>query len=363
MLMATITYGIAENTYKVPETISLEKNQIKVSVNPQVELISIVQEISNYPQIFNFLMSKDSSTYQQDVNAYFRHLDDHPVIKMFNRLSSQPGMLNFSAPSNIMLYADDNLRLREDVYYDSFVLNRCGGRDSLETFFDLLRDFAVQSSFNAFFKKNTKYYETIISDVLINLGNRNYINELESFYGIKQRSYNIILVSLYSFVGYGNSLLCQNGKRDLYNTLGPIKVQNEVPIFGDQNYLKYMIRHEFSHPFINPLTEKYWDYIKNDSSNFDSIPETAKKKVCGDWQECINEFVIRAITTYLAENESKELGLWVYEKEKSRGVAYLDTLLQKVKFYESNRNDFPNFELFYKNILDTFKEEKNENSP
>jgi hypothetical protein len=61
-----------------------------------------------------------------------------------------------------------------------------------------------------------------------------------------------------------------------------------------------MIRHEFSHPFINPVTEKKWSYIESWSSGYDSIPEIARKQVCGDWQECINEFVIRAVTTHLA---------------------------------------------------------------
>ena len=42
---------LAQETYKTPETISRFKNQITVSVNPQVELISIIQAISNYPSI------------------------------------------------------------------------------------------------------------------------------------------------------------------------------------------------------------------------------------------------------------------------------------------------------------------------
>ena len=116
---------------------------------------------------------------------------------------------------------------------------------------------------------------------------------------------------------------------------------------------------EFSHPFINPLTEKYWDDIKSYSLNYDSIPEIARKKVCGDWQECINEFVIRAITTHIAYNESDETGDRAYEKEKSRGVSYLDSLLSKIRYYQLNREIYPTFESYYKKILDAFKDEKN----
>jgi hypothetical protein len=55
------------------------------------------------------------------------------------------------------------------------------------------------------------------------------------------------------------------------------------------------------------------------------IPEIARKQVCGDWQECINEFIIRAITTHIAYNESDETGKWAYDREKLRGVSYLDS--------------------------------------
>jgi hypothetical protein len=349
--------AMSGETYIAPEPVSRTKNYITICVHPQVELISIVQAISNYPSILGFLMSDHPSEYKVAVDSYYLGYKEHPVVRMFDRLSSQPRMLNFSAPSNIMLYTDSNLRLREDVVLDNFVLDRAGGRDSLVAFLDLLRDFATLSSFNEFFQEHKDYYLAIINSAADNLGDRNYISELETFYGKKQKSYNIILVSLYKAVGFGNSLLHADNTYDLYNTMGPLRVENNVPFFGDENYLKYMIRHEFSHPFVNPMTERYWDYIKTYSSNYDSIPEIARKQVCGDWQECINEFVIRSITTHVAYNETEEAGRWAYEKEKSKGVSCLDILLNKINHYDENRETYPTFESYYLKILDIFKDE------
>ena len=296
-IIANIGPLLAQNPYISPGAITEVKNQVTVGVFPQVELISIVETISKYPTVLGFLMARDSSEYKSDVTKHFSPFNDHPVIHMFDRLSLQPRMLNFSAPSNIMLYTDNSLHLRDNIELDDFVINRAGGMDSLLVFLDLIRDFAIQSSFNKFYHEHQDFYLEIVKNTINNLGSINYISEIETFYGKKQKSYNIVLVSLYSFHGYGNSLLCSNDLREIYNTMGPKTVNNNVQFFGDENYLKYMIRHEFSHPFINPLTEKHWDYIKDYSHNFDSIPEVAKKNVCGDWQECINEFVIRAITT------------------------------------------------------------------
>ncbi len=347
----------AQNSFKSLEVISEVKNQISVGVFPQVELISIVQTISKYPTLLGFLMAKDSSEYKTDVINHFTPFKDHPAVQMFDRLSSQPRMLNFSAPSNIMLYTDKSLQLRDDIILDDFVINRIAGMDSLKVFLGLMQDFAIQSSFNEFFKDHQPYYLKIIENTVENLGPINYVHELESFYGQKQKSYNIVLVSLYNSVGFGNSLLCLNAQRELYSTIGPKSLIDNTPFFGDENILKQWIRHEFSHPFVNPLTEKYWDYIKDYSAKFDSIPEIARKNVCGDWQECINEFSIRAITTYLGQSESDEAGLRSYEREKSRGVSNLDRLLKTIDYYQSNRDAFPTLESYYLNILDVYKEE------
>jgi len=350
-------HTIAQNSFSFQEEVSEVKNQITVIVSPQVELLSIVQTISKYPTVLGFLMAKDSSEYKSDALEYFSPYKDHPVIHMFDRLSLQPGRLNFMAPSNIMLHTDRTLKLRADIELDSFTISRAGGRDTLDVFLDLLRDFAIQSSFNEFYIEHQDFYSKIVQSTIQNLGPINYISEIESFYGKTQKSYNIVLVSLYGSVGFGNSLLCSDDQRELYNTMGPQMFQNNIPFFGDENYLKYMIRHEYSHPFINPLTEKHWDYVKDYSIKFESISEKAQKNVCGDWQECINEFIIRAITTHIAYNESDEAGQWAYENEKGRGVSYMDSLLEKIRYYQSNRETYPTLDSYYYNILDVFKEE------
>lgn len=342
--------------YRLPEAVTLEHNRITVGVFPQVELISIVQTISKYPETFAFLMAKDSSAYAGDAARHFAPYRDHPAVKMLDRLSLQPGMLNFSAPSNVMLLADESLCVRSDIVTDEFVIRRAGGIDSLTLFLKLLRDFAVKSSFSDFFAEHREFYISLAENTVSSMGQMNYIAELENFYGISQRSYNIVLVSLYGSVGFGNSLLHTDQMREIYNTMGPRAVKDGQPFFGDGEYLKYMIRHEFSHPYINPMTEKYWLLIKDRNGNYDAIPEVARKGVCGDWQECINEFVIRAVTTHLAYSESEEAGERAYAKESGRGVIWLDELLKNIRLYESERNTFPTFDSFYPKILEVFQD-------
>lgn len=341
--------------YRLPSPVTMEHNQVTVGVFPQVELISIVQTIGRYREALGFLMAGDTSVYGSAVMVHFSPYRDHPAVLMFDRLCMQPGMLNFSAPSNIMLLADESLSLRTDIEPDEFVFKRAGGIDSLRILLGLVRDFAIQTSFNDFFGSHRDFYHDVTGRTVESIGPVNYIREIENFYGRSQRSYNIVLVPLYGHVGFGNSLLHSDGEREIFNTMGPRLISEGMPVFGDEDYLRHMIRHEFSHPFINPLTEKYWDSIRDFSANYDSVPEAARKNMCGDWQECINEFVIRAVTTHLAYRESADAGTRAYEKETARGVSLLDELLEQIRRYESDRASYPTFDSFYPNILDLFR--------
>jgi hypothetical protein len=338
----------------MPPAVERKHNQINVLVHPQVELISIIQTIGGYPDLLPFLMSEQAFDYKARVKEHFAPFAGHAAVKMFDRLSGQPRKLNFSAPSNIMLYTDSNLHVRTDIALDDFVISRIDGMDSLQVFLGLLRNFAEVSGFNNFYGNNSHFYNSIIGQTLKDLGDFDYITELETFYGRPQQSYNVILVSLYNSVGFGNSILLPNGKREIYNTLGSDLLQDGLPCFGDEKHLKYMTRHEFSHPFINPLTELYRDEVMAFKSNFEKVPERARERVCGEWEECINEFIIRAITTWLAQHECQELGEWAYNHELGRGVVYLDELLGKINYFQANRHLYPAIDDFYPQLLEVF---------
>ena len=92
---------------------------------------------------------------------------------------------------------------------------------------------------------------------------------------------------------------------------------------GDKDYFEAMQRHEFSHSFVNPLTDKHWEQAKTYAHLYDALPA---QQVCGEWNECVNEYVIRAVTTYLAFQESRTAGQAALEAERGRNVVFIDDL-------------------------------------
>jgi S-formylglutathione hydrolase FrmB len=341
-------------TAGLPEPVVEKVNSVNVIVDPRIELIAVVQQISQYPDTFPFLMNRNEFEYRKKVLEHFLPYKDHDVIKMFNEISRKPQMYNFAAPPESMLYISYDFALRSDLAENDFLIKRIGGRENLIKFIGLLKDFSEKTSFNEFFNDNRDFYKSLVADVKSSLGSRDCVKEIETFYGQKNKSYYLVLVPLYNYVGFGPHLTYKDGQKDIFDIMGP--KDPKTLVFGDAYYFAYMQRHEFSHPFVNPLTEKYWDSLKNysyllDASKFD----LTKKKITADWQECVNEYIIRAVTTHLAYLESDEAGKARYKWEKDHGVVYLDELLAKLKEYEQQRDRYPTFECFYPELIKVFQ--------
>ncbi|UCH63687.1 MAG: DUF4932 domain-containing protein [Fidelibacterota bacterium] len=331
----------------VEETVA----SVHIMVHPNVELISIIQHISKYGETFPFLLNNNDFRYREDIVRQFRQHSDHDAIRFMDDVSLKPRMYNFSAPPTSMLYLDESFRLREDLVHDDFLMARIGGVDSLRRFGEYLGDYSQQAGFAEFYAEHAAYYKSLVDSVKSKFDEVNYVEELEAFYGTRQESYNLILVPLYGHVGFGPHVDSREGDTHIFNIMGPQSVESGVLNFGDKSYFKKMQRHEFSHSFVNPLTEKYWDEAVELAYLFERLPETARKEVCGDWQECLNEHVVRAVTTYLAYMEGEETGRKAREYEIGRGMIFLDDLMTAIRVYESKRDQYPTFDSYYDELL------------
>jgi hypothetical protein len=335
----------------INEPVQRTCHSIHIGVDPHIELMSVIQTVSRYRNTFPFLLNGATFPYGQEVHDQFAPYADQPAVQMFDEVSLQPRMFNFMAPPTTMLYLTADLTLREDLVWPETLLQRIGGRDRLETFAGHLRSFHEMSSFGRFYAAHTAYYERLIDGVVASLGARDYVQELEAFYGMHQSSYNLVLVSLYGHVGFGPYLDTLTGERHIYNILGPQRVQEDVPTFGDERYFCNMQRHEFSHSFINPLTDQHWEQASSYAYVYDALPP---QKVCGEWSECVNEYIIRAITTYLAFQDSREAGEAALAAEKARNVVFIDELLASIGEYAQNRDRYPTLDDYYPRLLETF---------
>jgi len=218
----------------VEETVS----SVHIMVHPNVELISIIQQISKYSETFPFLLNNHDFPYREDIVRQFLPHSDHDAISFMDDVSLKPRMYNFSAPPTSMLYLDESFRLREDLVHDDFLMGRIGGVDSLRRFGEHLRDFSQQTGFAEFYAEHAAYYKNLIDSVKSKFDEVNYVAELEAFYGTKQKSYNLILVPFYGHVGFGPLVESREGGPHIFNIMGPQSVESGVLNFGSRSYFK-----------------------------------------------------------------------------------------------------------------------------
>lgn len=112
-----------------------------------------------------------------------------------------------------------------------------------------------------------------------------------------------------------------------------------------------MQRHEFSHSFVNPLATENHAAVERLSPLFQRMPEVARNGMCGDWEDCLNEQVVRSVTTYLAYAESQTAGDRAQALEERRGAVLINELLAGVREYASARDRYPTFESYYPALL------------
>lgn len=337
------------------EPVKKDINGLNIQVDPRIELLTTVQIISEYPFLTSF-----ESGYKSKVIKYFSPYSNHKAVKLFKEM--YPEGFSFDAPPAIMLHYSSSIDLKLIHPLEDDYIERAGGQEKLDEFMEALRQFAADTKFDEFYNSNIEYYKKMVNLNANTIKNKNYIEEVENFFGKKNNSYTVILASLVHPGGFGSNIKLENGESDIYSVLGPTEMKNSVPSYGTQDDFKELIWHEFSHSFVNPITEKNIDEVNKYKNLFEPISERMSSQAYTSWETCVNEHLLRAITARRAYIDN---GYEAYQNninyEKNRGFFYVKALAEKIAEYEKTRNQYKDFEEFYPEIIKTFEDLSNQN--
>ena len=326
---------------------------LNVTVDPRIELLTAVEVLGfKHPG----LNTPHDVPYKQEVLGYFAPHENHSAVEIFREITSKGIWPDAYAPAMIRLSNPPDLEIQHP--FNDYIRMGFGGEEKVLQFVEALREFVPAAGFMKFFENNRKFYADVIRDVQEQLGSHDYIADLEYYYGTKQNSYNIILSPLLHHGGFGPRLKHNEDSYDVYNIIGPTGVEEGMPVFGPERRLKDIATHEFGHSFVNPLTAKHIEKISKYAALYDPIADKMKKRGYSSWEICVNEHIIRAVTTRftyreLGEHEGDE----TLKREKSRGFAYIEGLCQRLGEYELQRDKYKTFEEFYPQIIRVFEEE------
>lgn len=330
-----------ENEIKI---VSGKVNSINAIVDPRVELMSIIQYLAEDKNINN-----TDYIYKQKVDEYFKNYQNHEVITFYKELNKKG--FSYHVPPAFMLYLTQQLNKdnrRMDEFYRTQVLTRIGGVENEEKFIKLLKDFSEKSKFSKFYTENNEFYKKIIEEY--SRQNRvDYVKFVEDFYGKEQNSYNSVLVTLYNG-NYGFWIKSKNSSYDIYNVMAPRGSKENIPMFRNN-----VLFHEFSHSYINPLTDKYYDKVWLYEDLFNPVSSRMNKMAYGTWETTVNEHLVRAADIIMSEKAFGKMSTFArIQEEIANGFIYIEPIIKSLREYESNREKYKAFEEFYPKLIDSF---------
>lgn len=334
--------------------------QLEIRVDRRTELLGIIQIISDYRKKYPDLLEKEGNkVYVEEIETKFNKFNNHPVINKFNEIVIS---LNFSYDAPVDLF----LQLNEDFSYSELenypFVDRLNSSNMVLEFLNMLPDFAKEINFEEFYIDNKKRYLKYIKAIKSNLGNIDIINYLNNYYKIPyDKKFVVNLIPWQTNGNYGT-----NNKEELHcNICNDCDLNTEDKVyFADYKVRMYapLLFHEFSHYFINPLTEKY-NLIKEDDSIFANIFEKMESLAYGCNSTIINEHIIRALTIRWRSNviRNEQATNKAISREKDLGFIYIQTILDSLNEYEQNRDKYPSFDDFYPLIIKSIIREYNHN--
>lgn len=214
----------------------------------------------------------------------------------------------------------------------------------------MLKAFERKIDYFSFFEGIKNYYNPVIEAANNVINKYSYISMLENEYGKEQNSYNYILTSL--MVGnFGISFVDEKTKKiSMFSVFAT----------DDFSISPAILLHEFSHPFINPLTEKFADAVKEYENAYELLKQyklPGYQSGYGDWIECVNEHLVRAMVIHLLRKcHLLDMADKMLSNDMRSGYKYIPFILKQYLYYDSNRNIYPDFESFYPVLLKVFSE-------
>lgn len=340
---------------------SATETSVTVTVDPRIELLSIVQYLSDYTGFNgNRVLTKLEFPYKKKAIEHFTPYTNHKAVQFFDEMSANGFW--YGQPPEAMLSYTDPPALKKVRPVSDFVIQRAGGKEKLDEFIERLRRFAVESNFMAFYSSHEKDYEKMISDFHKSMGEWNYVNDLKDFYGYSQNSYTIVVAPFFHKGGFGPSIEASNGRYDVYNLGGPWDYKDGTFYFGDGQYFRRLVWHEFSHSYVNHLTDLYIDRLTDPG---DILNPGMKEKIAAmpnvTWNvfvhEWVSEHIVRAVTTSLAYTKlGKTEGDKALQLEEKRGYPYVKQLCNKLELYMNDRSHYKTFPDFFPELVKVFED-------
>ena len=340
LLIGTIFTGCIEKEEVKKEEI--RPGEVLIKIDPRIELMYAVMCSTTSWAEDEF--TELDFEYKDEFCNHFSEYKDHEAVKMADLLIKDEGqkklfrlkvslfMLCHTKPPEFKLREGESLGL---------MINSNGFEQEANwaKFSGLLRQYIKDTDFMKFYYQHDEFYKTV-SINSNHLKIENSLSILENYYGIK-RKFTTILAPLAN-----HSLTV--GRTPAVTIFSPTKVENNLPVFEDENY---RCMRSLSHGFVHPIIYEHMDEVNKYQKLFRPI-QGKIREVYPEWHRFLNAQIIEAVLArYILHTEGAENAIKYVHTQYSRGFIYTEPLYYKLAEYAENRDKYHSFEDFFPEIL------------
>ena len=318
-------------------------NGISIEINKQFELISAFYAVllQKHPELKDKLdfIETPNNKYMNDLVNLINPDKYSEIIKY---------ILNFtdcSVPIDIAIGMNDLYEIDKDKAKLD-ITKKYIEYGTAEGFAKEIQKLAKDINWDNFFESQKDTYEKFVDEVCVFPRNLD-LTDIENYYSAKTNSYTFIPSMLINggfgpSDRYGNSYYFRGFEYD----------EKEKKFIYDNEYIVECLFHEFSHPIVNPLVDKYLSESEILENFYELSKENNLHPVYSEHKETVMyEYLVRANAYILARKYFKDIepieNRWIIE----HGFKYLPEL---VKFTNENKSKYKTYEEFVEKAIPDF---------
>ncbi len=329
----------------------------EVSVDPRVELVSIVFYLSGGPA---YTQPSQYQPYRQRVDRWFSPFEDHPAVRYARKLREQDG-ISFDAPMKlaIRISPDPAMRLLVPLGPGPQPFDARWRRKTVRKFLKRLRDFRRDSRFDAFFRENRPLYDEVSGRLSKTVHTGLDLQWFPAFFGAGTRqegSLHVVAGMLLGGCNYGPSVTI-GGQVHRYTILGVWRTDaTGRPVFQADDMATLV--HELCHTYSNPVVDRWLPELQPSLAELDRRNRAAfERQGYGGPRTLGYESMVRALVgRYLLDTGRMEAARAHEEEQKRLEFLWVGDLTRLLSAYEADRDRYPDLHHFMPRIVTFFRD-------
>jgi hypothetical protein len=327
---------------------------VTISVDPRVELISIIFRLAGNPE-YN---RGQFISYVAAVEKQFGSYREHPVVKLAASLREKYGV-SYDAPMSLAVHLRDanSLQLRVPLEPRPDGLDGRWRPEDVRDFLEKARQFAQETNFNEFFEAQQPMYDRAVANLRSLLDKEANLEWFDDFFGARPGAeFHIALGMLNGPGNYGPHIKLTD-KEEYYCILGVWKFG--VLGLGEPKFDKTMLPtviHEFCHSYANKIVDAHISQLEKPGKEiYAKVAEKMERMAYGNWQTMMRESLVRAcVVRYMAATEGPDAAQRQIRSEIDRSFLWMQELSDLLIQYEQNRDNYKTLDTFFPKVVDFF---------